>query len=174
MDWQSCRFQQADGKRGCVPLGSQRTQAKLSGILSRAKIMVLWTALMIGKMTRCREVWTLALIKSGMLMEVKWMLACALVEKESTSCEIILIKWMLNAKHKMPKFNQPNVAGFPSLFCLVNCASANRKSGSRLLTWSNMDSVSNIKPWNLRFGAGLFDGNKEARVGAIDPILCFP
>jgi len=35
----------------------------------------------------------------------------------------------------MPKLNQLNVAGSPSLFCLVNWSSANQKSRSCLLTW---------------------------------------
>lgn len=117
--------------------------------------------LMAVRLTGCREIWTPALIKSEMLTEVKWMLACALVEKDSTSCEIVLIKWKLNAKHKMPEFYHQNVAGSPSLFCLVNWSSSNQKSRSHLFTWPNTESVSNIKKWNLRFRTDLVNGNKK-------------
>lgn len=116
--------------------------------------------LMTVRLTACREIWTPALIKSGMLMEVKWMLACALVEKDSTSCEIVLIKWKLNAKHKMPKFYHWNVAESPSLLCLDNWSSTNQKSRSHLFTWPNTESVSNIK-WNFQFRIDLVNGKKK-------------
>lgn len=128
----------AGWNQGCVWLGSQRIQAKICGTLSGKRLMTV-------RLTGCRDNWTPALSKSDILMEVKWMLACALVEKDSTSCETALIKWKLNAKYKMPTFYHQNVSGSPSLFCFVNPSSWNQKSRSHLFTWPNTVSVSNIK-----------------------------
>lgn len=128
----------AGWNQGCVPLESQRIQAKICGMLSGKRLMTV-------RLTGCRENWTPALSKSDILMEVKWMLACVLVEKDSTSCETVLIKWKLNAKHKMPTFYHQKVAGSPSLFFLVNWSSSNQTRRSHLFTWPNTKSVSNIK-----------------------------
>lgn len=91
------------------------------------------------------------------------MLARASVEKDSTSCETVLIKWKLNAKHKLPTFYHQNVAVSPSLFFLVNWSSSNQENRLHLSTWPNTGSVSNIKWQNLRFRTDLVNGNKNHR-----------
>lgn len=126
MDCSPQRYKQADRKEKCVLLGFQRTQTTLSDI-QRGQSMVLLRALMTGKIG-CRAVRMLTLIKSYILMEAKWTLACAWVEKHSTSCKIILVEWKPNTKHRMLKFKQLHVAVFLFLFSAVTWSSARWRS----------------------------------------------